>query len=456
MEIPWEDALVPMKVYKIPLEYLVYNKYNGRILSRTKSLETQHQEIDATSAEGKKLISDLLWDSNEGRNKFTLRNIKEYGQQKVGIITRDGIIIDGNRRAMLLNKSGSFDYFKAVVLDVTLEENPLEIEKLETSFQMGEDEKVNYNPTEKYIKSKLLYEKLTNSSYSSDADRHTVDSDALRKISKWMGMGTDTSEIIRYLNTMEVMDEYLDHMEYQGIYTQLDKREDQFLSLTKWLKTYYGEASKKGFDGYTDLDVDDLKDIAFDYIRVQYEGKEFRVLAEGLRSKHFFGDRDIWENFVRFHNEHVEHIVEVEIDHGSENLAEHLNDRDKKFFKATIMSDGDSFLEENIRTHQDRLSYKRAAQEPQKLVDKAADALNAIDIGHESLSDPAVQQSVEMVANRISDIYQNSSPEKALDHVIGILSKMDLSNLQDIDNEIVLSRIEKLKAASTRLIDQLT
>jgi hypothetical protein len=25
-EIPWEDDLKPMNVYKIPLEYLVYNK----------------------------------------------------------------------------------------------------------------------------------------------------------------------------------------------------------------------------------------------------------------------------------------------------------------------------------------------------------------------------------------------------------------------------------------------
>lgn len=41
IDIPWKDELVPMPVYKIPLEYLIYNKYNGRILSRTKSLEKQ-------------------------------------------------------------------------------------------------------------------------------------------------------------------------------------------------------------------------------------------------------------------------------------------------------------------------------------------------------------------------------------------------------------------------------
>ena len=60
-EIPWEDDLVTMNVYKIPLDLLVYNKYNGRILSRTKSLEKQNRIIDEFSDEGKKLIEKLLW-----------------------------------------------------------------------------------------------------------------------------------------------------------------------------------------------------------------------------------------------------------------------------------------------------------------------------------------------------------------------------------------------------------
>ena len=37
-KIVWEDSLQSMNVYNIPLEYLIYNKYNGRILTRTKSL----------------------------------------------------------------------------------------------------------------------------------------------------------------------------------------------------------------------------------------------------------------------------------------------------------------------------------------------------------------------------------------------------------------------------------
>ena len=158
-EILWEDVLKPMDVFKIPLDYLIYNKYNGRILSRTKSLESQSQQIDAETDTGKQLIEKLLMDSNPSRNKQTLESITNLGQEKVGIITKDGIIIDGNRRAMLLRRSGKFNHFKTVVLDVTLEENPTEIEKLETIYQMGEDEKLGYGPIEKYLKAKGLKQK---------------------------------------------------------------------------------------------------------------------------------------------------------------------------------------------------------------------------------------------------------------------------------------------------------
>ena len=46
IDIPWKDKLEPMDVYQIPLDILIFNKYNGRILSRTKSLENQHKLIN--------------------------------------------------------------------------------------------------------------------------------------------------------------------------------------------------------------------------------------------------------------------------------------------------------------------------------------------------------------------------------------------------------------------------
>lgn len=445
MEIPWEDGLKTKDVYKIPLEYLVYNKYNGRILSRTQSLEKQNYVIDVESDEGKKKIEELLWLSNDTRNKTTLDSLNDYGQQKVGIITKDRIIIDGNRRAMLLNRGKKYDYFKAVVLDVTLEENPLEIEKLETTYQMGEDEKVGYNATEKYIKSKLLYKKLTQKPYSSNPNKHTVDKKTIEKIAGWMGI--DSSEVFKYLNTMEVMDEYLNFLEYDGIYTQLDKREDQFLNLTKWLNNFYGEASKRGFDGYKDTDVDDLKAIAFDYIRAKYEGKEFRLIAEGNQPNHFFGNKEIWKSFLTYHNERIAKIQEAPIDYNSTNLNQHLNDRDSKFLESSCFNKKTSFLEENIKIHEERIGYNRAAGEPEKLVTKALDALSVIKTNHKSFTTPEVQNQIQELAKKVFSMLPNKSPLTTLSHIVTLLEAIEINKISENEiNEVkeLTKKIQKL------------
>lgn len=87
-----------MNVYEIPLEYLIYNKYNGRILSRTKTLEKQGRNIYPETEDGQKVIEDLLWKSKITRNGITKKDIYDKGQLKIGIVTKDGIVIDGNRR----------------------------------------------------------------------------------------------------------------------------------------------------------------------------------------------------------------------------------------------------------------------------------------------------------------------------------------------------------------------
>tara|TARA_B110000046_G_C13020111_1_gene410679 strand:+ start:132 stop:1595 length:1464 start_codon:yes stop_codon:yes gene_type:complete len=447
IEIPWEDDLVTMNVYKIPLNLLVYNKYNGRILSRTKSLEKQRHVIDEYSDNGKKLLEQLLWNSKPDRNKKTQKNIADFGQQKIGIITKDGIIIDGNRRAMLLNDIQSegklsgkkydkkYDYFKAVVLPVTLNENPLEIEKLETSFQMGEDQKLSYNATEKYLKAKGLYHRLTE---GKEFTPDNIDENAISKIADWMG--EQKSEIISYLSTMSVMDEYLYNFGYDGIYTQLDKREDQFLFLTKWLENFYGEISKKAFDGYTDDDVDDLKEIAFDYLRIRnkYDGKEFRNLADGQKENHFFGDQALWASFSGKHEEIRKTIPEeTEIDFNSNDLKSHLDARDNKYFEDSILVGEDSAFIENLKDQKTNIEYNRSAGAPEKLVKQASRAFSSIKQNHKAYAKPEVQKVVKELAMQVTTSMLKKSPLSLLQHIESLVKSIELDNVPDSElNEV--------------------
>jgi len=398
-EIMWQDELVTMPVYKIPLKYLLYNKYNGRILSRTKSLESQKIKINPESEAGKKTIEKLLWDSKIDRNKRTKEDMEKYGQKKVGIITRDGIIIDGNRRAMILNRIEKFDYFKAVVLPVTLEENPTEIEKLETSYQMGEDEKLDYNPIEKYLKSKNLKQK--------NIDTNTI--------AAWMGQSSSIVE--GYLDVMKIMDDYLDYLDYKDMYTQLDNREDLFISLTKWVNTFYGEKSTKAFDGYKDSDVDDLKIIAFDYIRARYEGKNFRSIADGLKDKHMFGNKVIWEFFKHNHFKNISPIYknEKKVNLKSANLTSTLNDRDENFRLEVL-----TLLDDGLNDGKSKVDNQIHKNEPEKLITKAIDSLNVAK-NNRNINRRDVTERLEKLNEMTNTILSKDSPDLLLKNILKLL-----------------------------------
>lgn len=91
-------------VYRIPLDYLVYNKYNGRIGSDVLSYEKQNGVLNAELNDDKAIIEKFLYESKVDRNKTTMDSLLKNGQQRYGIVTSDGTIVDGNRRAMLLNR----------------------------------------------------------------------------------------------------------------------------------------------------------------------------------------------------------------------------------------------------------------------------------------------------------------------------------------------------------------
>ncbi len=104
IRITFEGETSPYKAYKIPLKYLIYNKYNGRIGSLVKSYEKQNRPLNPERPEDAKKIEDFLWDSNKPSNDATEKSLVKEGQKLYGIVTYNGVIIDGNRRAFLMNK----------------------------------------------------------------------------------------------------------------------------------------------------------------------------------------------------------------------------------------------------------------------------------------------------------------------------------------------------------------
>ena len=435
-----------MIVHKIPLDYLVYNKYNGRILSRIQSLERQAHVIDAASDAGREKLEELLWESRENANEYTRKNIKQYGQLKPGIVTSDGIIIDGNRRAMLLGKlrneenpGDKFSYFKAAVLPIALDERPLEIEKLETAHQMGEDEKLGYNPIEKYLKAYRLH------------------SQGLPEDEIALLMGKNQSDVAEYLDVKKRMDQYLAYFGYNGIYTQLYKREDLFINLAKWLGTFYNKQSTKGFDGYTEFDVDELQSIAFDYIRAKFEGKRFRIIADGQSRNHFFGNEDIWSEFCKAHNDYMEPVREEEkndpIDFDSDNLKAHLDERDEKYGKK-------KFLKRNLETYEGKLKSKRVRNKPRRLLQTIQTNLDNLSLGvgqnPEVLDDLEVGEQVERVYNTVTEIIQKKTPpEQLLAKIVSLLESVKIEDEDALNKDALLDKLDEISRISSNFKKEL-
>ena len=238
----YKGELRIFEVEKILLENLIYNKYNGRIKSAVLSYESGiGKELNPKEPNDKKIIENYLFESAENRNEKTLQSLKDYGQQEIGIVTKDLIVIDGNRRASLLNKlhreGNDVNYFKTVILPDTLENNALEIIKLETNYQMGVDNKVEYKPIEKYLRCKELIKKYN----ISIEDVAKLMAEKPNRISQWMSI-------------LSLMDEYLKYLDSPEIYTRLDKKEGHFVDLINYLKQSDNN--------------NELKEVYFDFIRL--------------------------------------------------------------------------------------------------------------------------------------------------------------------------------------------
>lgn len=383
-------------VWRIPLDFLIYNKYNGRIGSEVLSYEKQNGELNAEIDSDCELIEKFLYDSKVDRNKATMDSLLKTGQQRYGIVTSDGIIVDGNRRAMLLNRLfhkreelgytyqqvEHCQYFLAIILPDDAEEK--DIQQLETIYQMGEDDKLDYNPIEKYLKCK----ELKRLGFSEE------------DIAGFMS--EKPSQIKEWLNILKLMEEYLREYGYDGIYTRLEKTEGQFVDLEGYLDSYIKRgANVRNVDwDYTDSDISDLKRVCFDYIRARYEGKEFRDIAKTGKEGSIFFFKDLWEDFLSKHQDipqDEETVEEMRQRCPGEDLSLLLKQRDKEWIEKSK-----GYLKGNLNRVTRKLEDKRDANKPADLIERALSALKSVDCEQSSfIEDPHIKEMIKEI-NKIT------------------------------------------------------
>lgn len=376
LKLPYQGETKSFNVYKIPIEFLVFNKENGRIASLVKSYTREHQAIDVETEEGSKLISKFLYNAHIERNKITRENIINNGQLQFGIVTADGVIVDGNRRVTLLMSIANDEklpqqvrdrskYFLAAILPE--DANDTDILRLETQFQMGSDDKVDYNPIEKYL-------------HAYDMSKHfTVD-----EIKTYMGF-KNKKEVTQAIEMVGLIDEYLEAFDYAGIYTRIPSgSEDRLLKLNDAIR----KIKEGGIPWITttgkDEVINNLKMICFDFIRLgEHNAEEYRAIMQGNYC--FLYNEGIWKTFVENYFQKTEELPEetpteevLESANSDEDSDRLLRARDNEWKKNAKAAISEAYTESKTA-----LDNSKDKDEPLKLLKKAISALSSIN--HETI-----------------------------------------------------------------------
>lgn len=144
-------------VYRIPIEYLLYNKKNGRIATYVSQFIDEGKEFPQNNIEEfNNIIEKYIENSNPEALKKTKANIRIMSQTEPAVVMENGIILDGNRRftsLRQLTKEGAgaeFAYLEAVILpsDKYTEKD---IKRLELNLQHAIESKVDYNPIDRLV-----------------------------------------------------------------------------------------------------------------------------------------------------------------------------------------------------------------------------------------------------------------------------------------------------------------
>lgn len=286
-------------VYRIPLQFLSYNPHNTRFLAQAKTLEKRlGRKLSDETSEDVIEIEEFLWKQKQDENEYTINSLIEDGQLQPGVVTIDGIILSGNRRFRLLNevsrnpdkynKPGvnidGLDYFEAAILEEELDEKG--IVKFESFYQYGTEDKVEYDPIQKYI--------AADDQKSLGYTTQQI-ADHFMAITK----GKD-GEVKKWLEVFDLMEEYLDYIDEAGIYTALESREEAFLRLRSDLRSFTNGKAGGKIWAYKDNDLVQLKLRYFDFIRLNVPTHDVRIF------KQIFSDEHGWRKF----NGEVEEAVE--------------------------------------------------------------------------------------------------------------------------------------------------
>jgi len=279
-KLPHEKTIVKGKaerypVYSFPLDDLSFNKANGRIKAEVVEKESElGRMLSHDDKVDQNIIRDILLSLRPDENIKIKEDLRKHGQMIPGIITCDGMVINGNRRKAILEtlydetKQEKYGYLEAQVLPSAI--TRAELWLIEAGIQLSTPQQLDYSPINHLLK---LREGI-------NAGLDTGD-----MASRIYGVSED--QLKDDLTRLDLIDDYLqEFLQKVGKYYLVKQRNEHFIDLQKilsWARTPKGP-SRRDWQ-WDENDINELKLVAFYFIRIPLPHLRIRGLRELFATK---------------------------------------------------------------------------------------------------------------------------------------------------------------------------
>ena len=406
-----------MKVYEVDISLLRFNFLNGRIASEAMEYSsTEGIDLSALNPEeANALISEWIWQKSEAANINTKADFLTKGQMRPGVITRDGILVDGNRRFMIvrkLNNEGHNIKFKTIILDEAYSDGGVEekdIKSLEALLQLGEDKKVDYSPIEKY---------LVVMDFVDNYVKKNIPSMTYEQVADLLKM-KNKKDVEKNYRIAKLMMQYLSFIDAYRMPSRLNNTEDLFINLENNIHLFKGQKGKISWSPDDD-DINDYKTSAFNLIRWVYnqndkgdwDSKSLREIFFRNSEQTIFSNENVWEKF----NEKITELEDIPVsldDYKSSGLS-HKDAKHK--VDINWADNADDIIKSALGQAQSKLHDKRNHNQPKIYL---RDALNKLEnlIREDEFEANGTIKFKPHILDHLQDIHEGESNHKIADKI---------------------------------------
>jgi len=287
-------------IYRFKLDDLAFNKANGRYKAEVIEKEAELGRIlDQFNKADSAILKELLLSIRTDENEKIKEDLRKNTQISPGIITVDGVVINGNRRKALLEElchethDDKYNYLDVHVLPSDI--NKSELWLIEAGIQLSAPQQLDYSPINHLLK---LSEGLNSGL--------TIPEMASRIY------GVTEEQIDNDIRRLALIDEYLKFfLGKDGKYYLVSNLNEHFIDLINildWANKPRGPVRRDWTP--TKDDINELKLVGFYYIRMRMPHLRIRDLRD------IFATSDAWEEAKKA----------LSVDHS-------LSDEEKKQFR---------------------------------------------------------------------------------------------------------------------------